>query len=105
MTTVQELTTLALKRSFYLKDGRRRRISTICPSCAWYRIINGVELCGRRKHWEHLLPDRSGCIDAMCVYRINELSPYPSMLNDKSITYLDNIIAELKARGGRPSDG
>ena len=108
MTTVAELTILALKRSFYLKDGRKRRLTTVCRSCAWQREINGVRLCGRRKHWEVLKPDFTDnieCIDAYCAYLSAQLSPYPSLLNEKSIVYLDNIIEELKARGGQPSNG
>ena len=108
ITTVEELTTLALKRSFYLKDGRKRRLTTICHSCAYQRRINGISLCGRRNHWVVLKPDFTDnieCIDASCQYHTDELSPYPSQLNNKSITYLDAIISELKARGGRPSDG
>jgi hypothetical protein len=108
VTTVEELTILALKRSFYLRDGRNRRLTTVCHSCAWQREINGVRLCGRRKHWEVLKPDFTHnieYIDANCEYLTKTLSPYPSMLNDKSIVYLDNIIKELRARGGRPSDG
>ena len=108
LTTVAELTITALKRAFYTKDGRKRRLTTVCSKCAWMRRINCVMICGRRKHWEVLKPsvsDNVECIDANCLYFANQLSPYPSLLQNKSILYLDAIIKELKSRGGRPSDG
>ena len=108
ITTVDELTITALKRAFYIKDGRRRRLTTDCCRCAWMRRINCVMICGRRKHWEVLKPTVTNNIeylDAHCPYFANQLSPYPSLLQNKSILYLDAIIKELKARGGRPSDG
>ena len=108
ITSVAELTIMALKRAFYIKDGRERRLTTVCYACAWMRRINCVMICGRRKHWEVLKPGFSNgmeCLDANCPYFANQLTPYPSLLQNKSILYLDAIIKELKARGGRPSDG
>lgn len=96
--TIRELTLISLKRGFYRKDGRLRRLSCVCRKCSWFRVINTVFLCGRRQHWEELKNDDN--LDACCAYCVDKLPPL-SILSDRSIVYLDTIIEELKKYGKR----